>query len=386
MMAKDEFRLWVFGDAHVGSDLKFGRKSLAYALRTSEQGGAEGGTPFHWDIAVDVGDMSGGQGLPDDEEGKEVVQQLSVLKKHRREDIYSVCGNHDRSGLGEPPAWWWRKWIDPMGRNRAFSGVNPHKRPSPVEGTWERYSFCVGNVLFLMMSDINEPSQTLGRGDLGGNPAGVVSGATFRWWKEMVERHPECIIITVHHYVLKDTTVASGDWEGMRSEGDGKWRGHYHGYKPEGAPRGASYLYFVDSVPDSGSFESFLNDHPGEVDLWFGGHTHTHPDDQYGGKSHVETRWGTHFINAACLTRYHVPETSVPKSRILTFTEGSDQVQVDCYLHSGEFMPEGWYERASRTLRLSQPFHSAPTGAPVECPENHAAKQGIENPETPNKT
>ena len=33
-----------------------------------------------------------------------------------------------------------------------------------------------------MMSDINEPSQKIGRGDLGGNPAGEVSGETFEWW------------------------------------------------------------------------------------------------------------------------------------------------------------------------------------------------------------
>lgn len=355
-MKNDAFKLWVFGDAHVGTDLKHGRESLANALRTSEFGGNEGGPPFHWDIAIDVGDMSGGQGLPDDEEGKEVVRQLSVLQKHRREDIYSVCGNHDRSGLHEPSAKWWRKWVDPMGENTSVSGIDPARRPYPVEGTWERYAFCVGNVLFLMMSDINEPSQTLGRGELGGNPAGVVSGETFLWWKSMIEQNPDKIIISVHHYVLKDTTVASGDWEGMRPKESGEWVGHYHGFKPEGTPQGASYLYFVDSQPDSGKFESYLAGNPGAVDIWMGGHTHSHPDDSYGGKSHIETRWGTHFINAACLTRFHVRETSVPKSRLLTFTPGSDKVRVDCYMHSGEFLPEGWYSAASRILKLSRRF------------------------------
>lgn len=46
-----------------------------------------------------------------------------------------------------------------------------------------------------MMSDINEPTQALGRGDLngkmGGNPGGVVSGETFRWWQQHVEAHPD---------------------------------------------------------------------------------------------------------------------------------------------------------------------------------------------------
>jgi hypothetical protein len=185
----------------------------------------------------------------------------------------------------------------------------------------------------------------------------VVSGETFEWWKTMVGSNPDSIIVSVHHYVLKDTTVASGEWEGVRRTTDGNWMSHYHGYFPAGSPNGASYLYFVDSTPDSGAFESYLADHQGAVDIWLGGHTHTHPDDTYGGKSHVEAKWGTHFINAACLSRCH-GRTNVPKSRELTFREGSAQVRVRCYMHTSEFMPEGWYEGAERVLDLSRPFSS----------------------------
>jgi hypothetical protein len=218
----------------------------------------------------------------------------------------------------------------------------------------------VCNLLFLMMSDVNEPTQSVGRGDLGGNPGGVVSGETYRWWVEMVESHPASIVVSVHHYVLKDTTVASGAWEGVRRNEDGTWRSHYHGYKPLGTPQGASYLYWVDSVPDAGAFERYLAEHPGAVDLWLAGHTHTHPDDTYGGKSHVETRWGTHFVNAACISRFHGSE-NVPKSRHLTFTEGSREVRVRCYIHgpprNGEnALPQGWYDEAERVLTLSRPF------------------------------
>ena len=362
-MAQDQFALWAFGDAHVGTDLtRAKRRSLATALQTSERGGQAGGPPFNWDIAIDIGDMSGGQDVPHDREGREVVDQLAVLEKHRREDIYSICGNHDRSGLREPEAWWWQKWVDPIGRHTAFSGVDPERRPYPVEGTWERYSFSLGNILFLLMSDINEPSQTIGRGDLGGNPAGVVRAETFAWWRRMVAAHPDHIIVSAHHYMLKETTVASGDWEGMKKDGDGAWQSHYHGYKPQGAPIGASYLYFVGGEPDSGAFENLLEAHPGAVDVWLGGHTHTHPDDTFGGKSHIETRWGgTHFINVASLSRFH-GSANVPKSRLLTFAPGSDQVQVQCYMHSDEFLPEGWYGAAARTLKLSRPFSwSGPT-------------------------
>ena len=136
-MTSDEsppLRLWAFGDAHVGTDKQFGRRSLADAISHSEFGGDEGGPPFEWDLAIDVGDMSGAHhSLPDDAEGREVVDQLATLQRHRREDIYSVCGNHDRNGLAEPEAWWWQKWIDPLGVNTEFSGVDAAARRYRVE-------------------------------------------------------------------------------------------------------------------------------------------------------------------------------------------------------------------------------------------------------------
>jgi hypothetical protein len=285
------FRVWVFSDAHVGTDKAHGRDSLATAIAQSESAAG-----FAWDIALDLGDLSGGQATPKDDEGREIVRQFGSLKTHRREQIYDLSGNHDRSGLDEPQAWWWRKWIDPTGEHTQFSGVDASKRPFPIDGTWERYSFRVGNLLFLMMSDINEPSQKIGRGTLGGNPGGVVSGETFRWWRNMVDANGSSIIISAHHYMLKNTTVASGEWEGMRRAEDGSWQSWYHGYYPQGTPQGASYLYWVDSKRDSHAFEDFLAAKPGRVVIWLGAHTHTTPDDTYGRKSHIEQRWGTTFV------------------------------------------------------------------------------------------
>jgi len=347
--------VWVFSDAHVERDEKYGngRKSLAEALQQSE---SQSG--FDWDIALDLGDISGDVGLPKDPEGAEIVRQFGTLKNHRREQIYDLSGNHDRSGLDEPQAWWWRKWLDPTGEHTEFSHLHPNERPFPIDGTWERYSFRVGNLLFLMMSDINERTQKLGRGTLGGNPAGVVSGETFRWWKRMVEENPSSVIISAHHYVLKNTTVASGDWEGFRRDEKGEWKDWYHGYyEGKGSPRGASYLYWVDSKQDSGAFENYLAAAPGHVDLWLGAHTHTAPDDTYGGKSHIETRLGTTFISVAGLTLYMGrPENCVPRSWLLTFTSGSDEVKAQCYLHTSDYAPQGWYPRFDRVIKLSKPF------------------------------
>jgi hypothetical protein len=347
-------RVWVFSDAHVARDKQHGVESLARALRQSES--ASG---FDWDIALDLGDLCGDLGLPKDAEGAEIVRQFGVLKKHRREQVYDLSGNHDRSGLGEPQAWWWRKWVDPTGEHRELSQVDSAQRPFPVDGTWERYSFRVGNLLFLMMSDINEPTQRVGRGTLGGNPGGVVSGETFRWWQQMVEQNPSSIIISAHHYVLKNTTVASGEWEGLRRDSNGEWKARYHGYSSEGTPQGASFLYWVDSKQDSGAFENFLSANPGHVDLWLGGHTHTAPDDTYGGKSHIECRWHTTFINAAGLTRYMTyPQDCIPRSWLLTFVPDSNEVTAQCYLHSSDFAPQGWYNKFDRTITLSRPFRS----------------------------
>ena len=118
----------------------------------------------------------------------------------------------------------------------------------------------------------------------------------------------------------------------------------------------------MDSKPDSSAFENILAAGPSRVDLWLGAHTHTDPDDTYGGKSHIELRWGTTFINVAGLTRYHTaPEHSIPRSWLLTFTDGSDEVKARCYLHGNEYAPQGWYAKVDRVIKLSKPFKT-PSG------------------------
>ena len=43
-------------------------------------------------------------------------------------------------------------------------------------------------------------------------------------------------------------------------------------------------------------------------------------------------------------------------SRLFTFTEGSDEVRVQCYLHTNAFAPRGWYAKAERVLKLPRAF------------------------------
>jgi hypothetical protein len=357
------FRVMAVGDAHMTSDIKFGRQSLLEAIRHSEYGGPQGAPPFAWDIMVNLGDLVGGQRPPTDAEAPVVLEQLSWSTRHPRETIYNVAGNHDASGPGEETQWWFKKYIDPTGENTAFSGVDDSRRPYPVHGTWERYSFQVGNILFLMMSDRNDGGPPVGRGSVGGYPAGAVSTDTFEWWKKMVEDNKDKIIVTGHHHVLKDTTVGSGFNEGMQitTMPDGRRR-RYHGRYTDGAPEGSSYLYFVGDTPDAGLFENYLEENPGAVSLWLGGHTHTYPDDKGPGgefsyKSHIEQKWGVTFINASALTLHHGKRRPYfPLSRLLTFFPGEAKVRIQSYLHTSHYSSPGWYAPAERTVPLQHPF------------------------------
>ncbi|MBL7038154.1 MAG: LamG domain-containing protein [Pirellulaceae bacterium] len=366
-----QFRVWATSCAHVPADIRRGRESLAKVIRQSE-GLEEGAPAFDWDIMIDAGDVSAHQTPPGDRDGRELIRQYRAMTKHRREQVYNVPGNHDAPYYDHGPGSWFRKWGDPLGENAVFSGVDPKRRPFPVEGTWERYSFQAGNILFLMLSDRNDAPTPVGRGhskegNSGGYPPGAVTRDTFNWWKQQVLDNQDKIIITMHHHALRDTTTASGYGEGNPN---------YHG--STGGAEGSSYLYFIiekddpddfQYTKDAHVFEDFLDTFHkeqgrGAIDFWVAGHTHVKsPDDDFGGKTISETRWGANFLQVAGLTRYHGGST--PLSRVLTFTDGCDQVKADVYLHEAwyEDNPVGWYAPASKTFSLRNKF-AAP--APIE--------------------
>jgi hypothetical protein len=347
----EKLRIWASGCAHVWFDKLNGRESLGDAIRQVER-------DFEWDFGVNIGDFSAAFGLPTDEEGEEIVRQFGALTRHPREAIYTICGNHDRNAPYEVEGEWFRRFIDPIGENTEISGVDAARMPFAITGNFERYHFDVGNIRVLMMSDVNEKSQDKGRGELGGHPGGVVSQDTFDWWVDQVEsNHQEKILISAHHYLLRETTVATGDWEGMKKNGDGKWTTDYHGYYAEGTPREASYLCWVGDKHCEGQFEKWLENNSGKLDFWLGGHTHTNPDDTHGNKSHIETRYGgTTFVNVAALTRWFVKDHAMPHSRLFTFENGSDRASIECYMHTDEYRPQGFYEDKKVEILLTKPF------------------------------
>jgi hypothetical protein len=344
----DALRVWACGCCHVHSDLRHGRRSLAEAIEQSEVGGSEGGAAFEWDVMVNLGDLSGTQGPPQDVDGPPVVEQLCAGTRHRRELIYCLLGNHDASGPQEETQWWFRKWIDPTGENSRFSGLNAERRPYPVSGTWERYSFVAGNVLFLMLGDRNDGGPPKGRGEHGGYPAGAITAETFDWWRRMVETHQDKIIVTCAHHMLRGTTTATGRWEGVNGN-------YYHQYEDA---EGASYLYWVGDDTDSNAFHDYFEVHPNAIDFWLGSHTHAHPDDRFGRKDMLVQHWGVTFANVGAMTRYHGREHRLwwPSSRLLTFSKGSREVLFQAYLHTSHYSRQGWNTPAERFLPLRHAF------------------------------
>lgn len=362
-----QFRVWAVSCSHVPEDIEHGRESLAQVIRQSE-GKVSGAPAFDWDIMLDAGDLSAHQLPPRDADGQELARQYRALSKHRREQIYNVQGNHDAPYYDHGEGSWFRKWGDPLGEHTRLSGVDPQRRPFPVSGTWERYSFQAGNVLFLMLSDRNDAPSPVGRGhsrqkQRGGYPPGAVTRDTFNWWKQQVLDNQDKIIVTMHHHALRDTTVASGRGEGHP---------RYHGNT--GGGEGSSYLYFLienddpddfQFTSDAHVFEDFLDEFHkqhghGAIDLWLAGHTHVKsPEDDFGGKTISERRWGVSFLQVAALTKHH--GGAVPVSRLLTFTAGSDEFQADVYLHEGwSKHPVGWYEPSTVKFPLRHKFVAPP--------------------------
>ncbi len=351
--------LWFTACAHVHSDLKHNRRSLAEAIEQSEDGGAEGGPPFDWDAMFFLGDFTGTHYAPTETEAGPVLDQLNAGRRHTRQQIYAIAGNLDASGPDEETQWWFRKYIDPAGENPNVSGVINDDRPFPVVGTWERYRVDIGNISLLMMSDRNDGGPPKGRAEKGGWPAGAITDDTFAWWRAAVENNDGRILISCAHHMLRDTTTATGPNEGIQAG--------YHKKYDDG--EGSSYLYWVGDDANTNQFEQFLKQQNGMLSFWFGGHTHTFPDDTFGDKGLVEERWGVAFCNASALTRHHgsfeaatrnegQPERfAAPMSRLLTFTEGSNEALLRCYLHTSDYAPQGWHKPQERVISLPRPFH-----------------------------
>ena len=328
---KRHVQIWASSDPHIPADAATGYKPLETAIRQVYE--HTDGRMF--DTELICGDFFASQTAPTDDEGSLIPEQFLGLGN----SFYRLAGNHD-ANLEDLSTF--DKWVDPLGVNTGDSWVDARRRPFQIAGTAERYFYRVGNVLILMLSDINYGPGPAGRADgRGGHPAGRVDADTFHWWRDVVEwereRNPDSIIVTCAHHMLKDTTYASGPWEGVGRLPDGTRIGPaFHGNSQTGAGEGTSYLFFIREngvdIPDAQWFENYLAEHPGATDIWIGGHTHPHyPEMIEGGKGPIMQKWGAVFLNCAGLTASHGP--AFPMSRVLTIDTWDRTVQIALFLH-----------------------------------------------------
>jgi hypothetical protein len=213
-----------------------------------------------------------------------------------------------------------------------------------------------------MMSDRNDLPVPVGRGKRGGYPAGAVTRETFEWWRDRVESNHDSIIICAHHHMLRETTVGSGDWEGVIKKPDGSYEAPLPTVfkKTRASPSRALRIFTISTTSPRPWPSSAISKHIQGRSICGSEATRTtNPDDDFNDRTHIERKWGATFINCCALTRFHGSERSRPMSRLLTFTEGGAEVRVQCYLHTDTHAPQGWYPKAERVIQLGKPFTKA---------------------------
>jgi len=342
--------VWVFGCSHVTHDVSGGFNTVRDAIADAEAVG--------FDIAVNLGDVTG-LGLPSADDGAVWLSQVnSGLSSHIAEDIYSICGNHDRTAeRGVNSGSWFRRFVDPLGEFPRQSGINKARRPYAINGDWQRYNIKIGNLRLLFISDINR-SKNPGRSNTDGDPGGVVTSGTVKWWESQLSRASDAgeIAITFAHYLPRDTTTATGRYEGGTLDDAGNYSPFYHG---PGSTMGkcSSYLAFVDSK-EGRPFIDYMEQNPGLCALWVGAHNHVKPEKEVGGKGHVETLHGCTFIQNGALTRLHHSRAKerYPRSQFFTFTSGSSTASMRTYYHEDTDYSSRGLAQASTALSLPRAF------------------------------
>jgi hypothetical protein len=334
---KRNFVAWVSGCPHVPADTSNGRSAVSSAISDVESSKVS-----RVDVAFCLGDFSTNQNPTEiatyATEGVDCATQLgSGTNKINRNKIYTLRGNHD-PGDGQND--WYDRYIDRNGVNTAFSGVTDALRPFPIQNkTADYYSITTGNVIWLVLDDINHGAQPCGRsGGSGGFPAGSTSLAAYNWWVSMIENNPGKIIITCAHHLLKNTTIATGDNEGVN--------GGYHGSSGQAIGSGRLHNVITDFnantyEADQTRFMDYLAVHPGACSIWLGAHTHYNVGETYSGRGYTTTVNGCAFVNVGTLSRHHGTPKN-PQSKFLTFTVGSNQVMMNNFVHDTSYQNIGY--------------------------------------------
>jgi len=167
------------------------------------------------------------------------------------------------------------------------------------------YTVEKGNILFIFMSNEDRGKAT------------VISDETFEWWKDLVIKNQDKIIVVTTHAPLKGSGIT------------------FSGLKPR-------------QIVDSKRFREVLKEY--KVDIWFSGHLHM-PQELFGMIVRQKNLNGTVFIEISSI-RPDLGGIKEPQSRVLTFACGSDKVLVRSRNHERRFFTPG----LDKVITLSKPY------------------------------
>lgn len=340
-----EHRIALFGCPHCNADLSFGRESITEAMNSQ---GREG---LRVNEAFILGDFAATQAAiespSDDVEGSAVANQLNGQIIHRQ-CIYCLRGNHD---AGKSNYDWFNKWIDPFGVNNASSGVLPRSEIIRDGEETDHYALIRRNSIFIFINDCNEMESPIGRDDVvdGGYPSGAINRKSWDFIKAQIALHTTKTCFVLSHNLLKDTTIATGDNEGVN--------GGYHGSsgKPIASGRLEDiYDYSDGSNSSADEIITWMNNNSGKIFMWCGSHTHFKVGETYAGRGDYILKHGTHFLNVGALSRYHAGKDAL--CRLMLFQDGSNELNIFQYvIYSGLTQDDRIVNSA--TLTLTMPYN-----------------------------
>jgi 3',5'-cyclic AMP phosphodiesterase CpdA len=156
------------------------------------------------------------------------------------------------------------------------------------------YTVEKGNILFIFMSNEDRGKPT------------VISDETFEWWKDLVVKNQDKIIVVTTHAPLDGSGIT------------------FSGLKPR-------------QIVDSKRFREVLKQY--KVDVWLSGHLHI-PQELFGTIVKQKKLNGTVFIEISSI-RPDLGGIKEPESRVLTFACGSDKMLVRSRNHERRFYTPG---------------------------------------------
>lgn len=319
--------MWVFGCPHITADTSAGRSSMSSAISDIESSKS-----CHINFAIGLGDFSSNQNPSElatyASEGVDCRTQLgSGTNKVTRDKIYTIRGNHD-AGDGQ------NDWYDTYISSQQISQPYPY-----LSGATDDYrAIQTGNIIWIFLDDINHGAQPCGRsGGAGGFPSGSTSLAAYNYWVSLIEDNPDCMIITCAHHLLKNTTIATGDNEGVD--------GGYHGSSGQGVGSGRLHNVITDLAQnqyeaDQSRFMDYMAAHPSRCAIWFGSHTHYDVGETYAGRGYMTTVNGCCFVNVGGLTLHHAGHHT--QSKIITLVNKSDVATMNNFLHDTSYSAVGY--------------------------------------------